>query len=543
MKDMIINAGRSGSPGYAVGKLYVYRRDPYHAPKRKIQDGESEFLRFEAARILALKNLESMYDRTRIRAGSSNADIFTAQSMLLQDEDYLSLIRGNIVDELKNAEWAVSDASRHFYEIFTLTEDEALKAKAADLKDISGKLISLLSDEEKADELIFTEPVILASGYISPSELIQIDGSMLKGIVMKEGSKYSHVVILAKTLGIPVVLGTGFAASLSGQEAVIDGTVGKVIVDPDTETLNHYHQLINEQLSEKTRLKEYIGRPALTGDGRSISLFANIGMPEDAVKAVENDCDAIGLTRTEFMFTGRDELPTEEEHFEAYREILKTVNGKPVVFRTFDLGADKRLKYFEQPQEENPALGMRSIRICLTQKDIFIPQIKAILRAAVYGEAGMMYPMITSVNEILRIREIVNDAVEELKKDNVPYRMVKQGIMIETPAAALISDELAQMVDFFSIGTNDLMQYALAIDRMNSSMAQFYTPHHRAVMKMIEMTVRNAHEAGIKVTICGELAADKSLTESFINIGMDALSVPPGMILELKKHICSLQTI
>ena len=540
MGDVIINNGRSGSPGYAIAKLYVYKRDPYHAPRKKIQDGEPEYLRFESARISALKSLESMYDRTRARAGSSNADIFAAQSMLLEDENYLGLVRSNIIDERKNAEWAVSDASRHFYEIFSSMDDEALNAKAVDLKDVSNKLINLLSDREAGNEMVFSEPVILAAGYISPSELMQADESMIRGIVMREGSAYSHVVILAKTLGIPVVLGTGLPAALSGREAIIDGNEGRVIVNPDDETLKYYRKLIDEKLNERSLLREYIGRKTQTKDGRSIDLFANIGMPSDAVKAEENDCDAIGLTRTEFMFTGRDDWPTEEDHYRAYREILEAVNGKPVVFRTLDIGADKKLKFYEQPHEDNPALGMRAIRICLTDKSIFIPQIKGILRAAVYGEAAMMFPMITSADEIVKLREIIDEAVAELDRDGVPYRQVKQGIMIETPAAALISDELAGMVDFFSIGTNDLMQYTIAIDRLNSRMAQFYTPHHRAVMKMIEMTIENAHRAGIKVTICGEMAADTSLTETFINMGMDALSVPPGSILELRRFICSL---
>lgn len=540
MDDIIIRKGRSGAPGYAVGKLYIYKRDPYHAPRKTVQDAEAEYLRFENARISTIKSLESVYNMTRELAGSKNADIFTAQSMMLQDEDYLSLIKTNILDERKNAEWAVSDASRHYYDFFTSTDDEVLKAKAVDIKDVSNKLIRLLSDADQNNGPEFSEPVILAAGYISPSELIQADESRIKGIVMREGSAYSHVVILAKSLGIPVVLGVGLPAAQSGCEAVIDGNDGKVIIHPDDETLGHYRHLIDEGINERSRLREYIGKKTQTQDGRSIELFANIGMPSDAVKAEENDCDAIGLTRTEFIFTDRDNLPSEEDHFKAYKEIVEAVKGKPVVFRTFDLGADKKLKAYGQVHEDNPALGMRAIRLCLTDKSIFIPQIKAILRAAMYGEAAMMFPMITSTNELVRIREIVAEAEEELKREGKPYRKVKQGIMIETPAAALISDELAEMADFFSIGTNDLMQYTLAIDRLNSSLAPFYTPHHRAVMKMIEMTIANAHKAGIKVTICGELASDMSLTETFIDMGMDALSVPPGLILKLRRHICSL---
>ncbi len=540
MSETVINKGRSGSPGYAVGKLCVFKRDPYNTPRRKIQDGEAEYLRFEAARTSVLKDLDSMYDTTRNRAGSANADIFAAQAMLLQDEDFLELVHNNILDERKNAEWAVSDASRHFYEIFSSMDDEAVKAKAADLEDVSNKLIALLSDRETGKEMEFPEPVILAAGYISPSELMMIDGRMLKGMVMWEGSAYSHVVILAKTLGIPVVLGTGFPDRLSGCEAVIDGTGGKVIVNPDADTLRFYKGLIEDEINERSRLREYIGRKAVTGDGRSISVFANIGMPADAVKAEENDCEAIGLTRTEFMFTSRDELPTEDDHFEAYKEILEAVKGKPVVFRTLDIGSDKTLKSYELPHEDNPDLGLRAIRICLTDKDIFIPQIKGIMRAAVYGDAAMMYPMITSAGEIARIKEIVQEAESELERDGVPYRHEKQGIMIETPAAALISDELAQLADFFSIGTNDLTQYTIAVDRLNRRMAPFYDSHHRAVIKMIEMTVENAHKAGIKVSICGELAADTSLTESFINMGVDALSVSPMKILELRRFICGL---
>ena len=540
MDDIIIKKGRSGSPGYAVGKLYIYKRDQYHTPRKNIQDVETEYLRFENARISTIKSLESMYNMTRERAGSKNADIFTAQSMMLQDEDYLSLIKSNILEERKNAEWAVSDASRHYYDFFTSTDDEALRAKAVDIKDVSNKLIRLLSDDDQGNEMEFSEPVILAAGYISPSELVQADESKILGIVMREGSAYSHAVILAKTLGIPVVLGVGLPSGLAGSEIIVDGNNGKVIIHPDNETTDHYRQLIDEGINDRSRLREYIGKKTRTSDGRSIALFANIGTPSDAVKAEENDCDAIGLTRTEFIFTDRDNLPSEEDHFKAYKEIVEAVKGKPVVFRTFDLGADKKLKSYALAHEDNPALGMRAIRICLTDKGIFIPQIKGILRAAMYGEAAMMFPMITSTDELIRIREIVAEAEEELKREGKPYGKVKQGIMIETPAAALISDELAGMADFFSIGTNDLMQYTLAIDRLNSSLAPFYIPHHRAVMKMIEMTIGNAHKAGIKVTICGELASDMSLTESFIDMGMDALSVPPGRILELRRHICSL---
>ena len=540
MNNVIIKNGRSGSKGYAIGKLCIYKRNSYRPPRKKIQDTQAEYLRFETARESALNSLDSMYDRTRMAAGSSNAEIFAAQAMILRDEDYITRIKDNILKDNKNAEWAVSSASRFFYEMFETLDDEVVKSKAQDLKDVSNKLIALLTDTDTV--LHVNEPVILAADYISPTELIQIDMSKLKGIVMNEGSAYSHVVILAKTLGIPVVLGVALKKVYDGQEAVVDGTGGKVIIGLDHEIKHRYLTLIDEELRDKSKLREYIGKKAVTRDGRSIEIFANIGRPSDVKSAMENDCEAVGLTRTEFMFLDRDKLPTEEEHFKAYREIVQAMEGRPVVFRTLDLGADKQISAVKIKAEENPALGRRAIRLCLTDKDIFIPQIKGIFRAACYGEVAIMYPMITSVREVEWINEIIEEALSSLRKDGVAYGKVRRGIMIETPAAALISDELAEMVDFFSIGTNDLTQYTLAIDRQNSSLSQFYEPYHDAVMRMIKMTVDNGHKAGIKVAVCGELAGDTTVAERFIDMGVDALSVNPGKILELKRFICEIGT-
>ncbi len=537
MGNIVINQGRSGSAGYAMGKLFVYSRNAYRHSRKKVTDPEAEFKRFESARENAIGNLESIYKSTRTRAGSSNAEIFNAQSMILKDEDYLERIRNNIMKDRKNAEWAISDASRYFFEIFSSLEDEAVKAKALDLKDVSNRLIALLTDTDLTPDI--DEPVILAADYLSPTELVQINISNLKGIVVNEGSAYSHVVILARSFNIPVVLGVNIRRSYSGRDVVIDGTNGNVIIDPDEWIRTKYLELIEEEKIDRSRLKEYIGRRAVTHDGRSMELFANIARPTDVKAANENDCEAIGLTRTEVMFLNREGLPTEEEHFRAYREITEAMNGRPVVFRTLDLGADKNIPGVKLAREVNPALGTRAIRLCLKEKDIFIPQLKGMLRAAAFGKVAILYPMITSKNELTEIKEVFKEAVYELDRDEIAYGNVKQGVMIETPAAALISDELAKMVDFFSIGTNDLSQYTLALDRLNSSVSDFYDPYHEAVMKLISMTVENAHREGIKVAVCGELASDTSVTLRFIDMGVDALSVAPSNILEIKRFICN----
>ena len=536
---MVKYDGRSGSPGYAIGRLFVYGHGTYHPPHIKIKNTEVELDRFEKARTAAIESLKVAYDRTVRRAGTANAEIFKAQGMILRDDDYNGRIMSNIVKEHMNAEWAVSEASRHFYDIFSGIPDEDIRAKAMDIKDITNRLIRLLT----GTEFVFNikEPVILAAEYISPSELVQIDREMVKAVVMLEGSAYSHVVILAKTIGIPVVLGVGVKESSNGHEAVINGVTGQVFIDPDEDLKNTYRALIDAEHEKNTRLKEYIGRETVTRSGKKVQLLANIGGVAGAATALENDCEGIGLVRTEFMFLDREDLPTEEQHFQAYKEIVDNCAGKSVVFRTLDLGADKVIGAKLSAGEENPALGMRAIRICLTDKRIFIPQLKGLLRAAAYGEVSILYPMITSVSEMKRISEIKKEAENELDRDGAKYGSVRQGIMIETPAAAMLSDELAGVTDFFSIGTNDLAQFSLAIDRQNRSLAQFFNPFHEGVMRMIGITIDNAHKAGIEVTICGEIASNINITKRLIDMGVDALSVAPVNILPLRKYICGLE--
>lgn len=538
MDDVVRRVGRIGSPSYSIGKLFVYEHNSFRPSHKYTEDREAELARYEKARWEAVDSLSVAYQRTNERAGAENAEIFKAQIMILKDEEYNARIIQSILTEGKNAEWAVSDSSRHFYEMFASIDDDNIRAKAMDIKDVANKLVRLLTGTDNA--LDIKEPVILASAYLSPSELVQIPRDMLKGIVMLEGSTYSHVVILAKTVGIPVVLGVYMPESLNGHEAIIDGVNGQVFTDPDEELKQKYNSLIEEEAREKSQLKKFVGIETVTSYGRKVPLFANIAGLDDAQYAVECDSEGIGLTRTEFMFLDRSTLPTEEEHFEAYRDIVKACGGRSVVFRTLDLGADKGSELLHLKSEENPALGKRAIRICLSDKDVFIPQLKGILRAASYGDVSVMYPMITSGDEILQINDMMQQAREELDKEGISYGTLKQGIMIETPAAALISDELAGMVDFFSIGTNDLTQFTLAIDRQNRELAPFYNPLHESVMRLIRMTIENAHKAGIPVTVCGELASDVKATKRLIDMGVDALSVSPKNLLRMRKVICEL---
>ncbi|MCR4806683.1 MAG: phosphoenolpyruvate--protein phosphotransferase [Lachnospiraceae bacterium] len=530
--------GRIGSSSYSIGKLYVYERKSYHPPHVLTTDPSGELARYERAKQEAIDSLSIAYEKTNESAGAQNAEIFKAHILLLKDEEYNARVIKNILTDLKNAEWAVSEAGRYFYEIFASIEDENVSAKAMDIKDVTNKLIRLLTGTDSTPEL--KEPVILASAYLTPSELVQIKREYLKGIVMLEGSLYSHVVILAKTVGIPIVLGVYMPESLHGHEAIIDGVNGQVFTDPDDELRDKYERLIDEEARADIELQKFIGMDTVTSYGKKVSLLANIAGLDDAEYALECDSDGIGLTRTEFMFLDRDTLPTEEEHFEAYREIVDVCADKSVVFRTLDLGADKGAALLNLKQEENPALGKRAIRICLSNKEVFIPQIKGILRAAAYGDVSILYPMITSCGEMLRINHMVEKAMAELDREEVPYGEVRQGIMIETPAAALISDELAGMVDFFSIGTNDLTQFTLAIDRQNRELAPFYNPMHEAVMRLIQLTVDNAHKEGIPVTVCGELAADPDAIKRLLDMGVDALSVAPKNLLKIRKVICEL---
>ncbi|MCR5508451.1 MAG: phosphoenolpyruvate--protein phosphotransferase [Lachnospiraceae bacterium] len=538
MGEDIVKDSRIEFPSYSIGRLYVYERKSYRPPHIRVNDTDAELERYEKVRRDAVDSLSVAYERTNERAGAQNAEIFKAQIMILKDEEYNARVIKNILNDGKNAEWAVSEASRYFYELFNSIDDENVRAKAMDIKDVTNKLIRLLTGTDNA--LDIREPVILASAYLSPSELIQIKREMLKGIVMLEGSQYSHVVILAKTLGIPVVLGVYMPDSLTGHEAVIDGVNGQVFVDPDTELKEKYERLIDEEARENSLLKKYIGVDTVTSYGKKVSLLANIAGIDDVRYAVECDSEGIGLTRTEFMFLDRNTLPLEKEHFEAYRDIVLASGGRNVTFRTLDLGADKSSAPLHLKAEENPALGRRAIRICLDRKDVFLSQIKGILRAAAFGDVSILYPMITSADEVVKIGGIMKEAVNELDAEGVAYGTVKQGIMIETPAAVFISDILAKMVDFFSIGTNDLTQYTLAVDRQNREVAKYYDPMHEAVMRMIRMTVENAHKAGITVTVCGELASDLSATKRLIDMGVDALSVSPGDLLKIRKAICEL---
>ena len=535
MSETISRNGRGVSIGYAIGSVHIYERNSRRAPKRKITDVDAELVRYENAKEAAVKQLQTVYGKKSEKTASVSAEILMAQSMILQDEEFNSLVRKNIIQENRNAEWAVSETSRYFYEVFNSINDESVNAKTTDLKDVANKLIRLLTGDDSSINI--SKPSILVSKDINPSELIQMNKDNLLGIIMQEGSNYSHTVILAKAMGIPVVLGVKVAKSWNGNKAIVDGTHGQVYINPDDELMHEYESLINAEEERKRILREMIGKETVTSQGEKISLYANIGDMQGAKRAMANDCEGIGLMRTEFLFLNRETLPTEDEHYNAYKEILKICNGKHVVFRTFDLGADKRFASMPTEPEENPALGMRAIRTSLTNKDMFIAQVKGILRAACHGDVAIMYPMITSVDELNRVSEVISEAKAELEAEGIPYGEISTGIMIETPAAAMISDELAKNVDFFSIGTNDLTQYTLAMDRVNSQLVDFYNPYHEAVMKLIEMTIKNAHKAGIKVALCGELAADINITRRLIDMGIDELSVSSKYILQLREHI------
>ena len=530
--------GKSVYKGIVMGPVAVLKKNDYQVKRARIEDSEAEVKRVKEAVEVSKKQLGRLYDKAVREVGEASAAIFEVHQMMLEDEDYLESMENMIRTELVNAEYAAAATGDNFAEMFAAMDDEYMKARSADVKDISERLVRNLSGEGDND-LSSMEPSIIVADDLSPSETVQMDKEKILAFVTVHGSTNSHTAILARMMNIPALIGVPMDLNSlkTGMMAVVDGFSGQVIFEPEEDVRKETEKRMQEEAEKQKLLEELKGKENSTPDGRKINIYANIGSVGDLGYVMENDAGGIGLFRSEFLYLGRNDFPTEEEQFQAYKQAVQTMAGKKVIIRTLDIGADKQVEYFNLGKEENPALGYRAIRICLKQPEIFKAQLRALFRAAVYGNLSVMYPMITSTEEVEKIYAIVAEVEEELKKQEVQYKIPEQGIMIETPAAVMISDRLAEMVDFFSIGTNDLTQYTLAIDRQNEQLDDFYNPHHEAVLRMIRMVVENAHKCGKWAGICGELGADLTLTEQFVRMGVDELSVAPSMILKLRKVV------
>lgn len=530
--------GKSVYKGIVMGPVAVLKKNDYQVKRARIEDPEAEVKRVKEAVEVSKKQLGRLYDKAVREVGEASAAIFEVHQMMLEDEDYLESMENMIRTELVNAEYAAAATGDNFAEMFAAMDDEYMKARSADVKDISERLVRNLSGEGDND-LSSMEPSVIVADDLSPSETVQMDKEKILAFVTVHGSTNSHTAILARMMNIPALIGVPMDLNSlkTGMMAVVDGFSGQVIFEPEEDVQKETEKRMQEEAEKQKLLEELKGKENITPDGRKINIYANIGSVGDLGYVMENDAGGIGLFRSEFLYLGRNDFPTEEEQFQAYKQAVQTMAGKKVIIRTLDIGADKQVEYFNLGKEENPALGYRAIRICLKQPEIFKAQLRALFRAAVYGNLSVMYPMITSTEEVEKIYAIVAEVEEELKKQEVQYKIPEQGIMIETPAAVMISDRLAEMVDFFSIGTNDLTQYTLAIDRQNEQLDDFYNAHHEAVLRMIRMVVENAHKCGKWAGICGELGADLTLTEQFVRMGVDELSVAPSMILKLRKIV------
>lgn len=542
---MKVYKGKSVFGGIAIGKIQVYGKGEKQVKRVKVEDTEAEILRYRQATEEAMAQLSALYDKAMQEVGEANAAIFEIHQMMLEDGDYQESIENIIHTQTVNAEYAVAQTADNFAQMFAAMEDDYMRGRAADVRDISERLLSILQGEA-ADKVSVSEPVIIVADDLAPSETVQLDKDMVLSFVTVHGSQNSHTAILARTIGIPALVGTGLSldgkqgiadSTLDGKLGIVDGTNGIFYVDPDEETLSRLQKAREEEQEKKALLQTLKGKENITLDGKGILLYANIGNIKDLATVLQNDAGGIGLFRSEFIYLEREDFPSEEEQFRIYRTVAETMGKKRVIIRTLDIGADKQCDYFRMEKEENPALGCRAIRICLKRPEIFKTQLRALFRASKYGKIAIMYPMITSVKEVRRIRDIVEEVKAELTAQGIEYGEPEQGIMIETPAAAIISDQLAKEVDFFSIGTNDLTQYLLAVDRQNPALDEFCDTHHPAVLRMIELVVENAHRAGIWAGICGELGADPELTKDFLAMGVDELSVSPGRILPIRKTI------
>ena len=530
--------GKSVYKGIAMGPVVVLKKNDYQVKRTRIEDAETEAARVDVALKASQEQLQKLYDKAVKEVGEASAAIFEVHQMMLEDDDYLEAIQNMIRTEQVNAEYAVAVTGDNFAEMFASMDDDYMKARSADIKDISERLVRNLSGQGDVD-LSSIEPSVIVADDLSPSETVQMDKDKILAFVTVHGSTNSHTAILARMMNIPALIGVKMDLEelQTGMTAVVDGFGGKVTFEPDEELKAQTEARMQEEEEKLKLLQELKGKENITLDGRKINIYANIGSVGDIGYVMENDAGGIGLFRSEFLYLGRNDFPTEEEQFQAYKQAVQMMAGKKVIIRTLDIGADKQVDYFNLGNEDNPAMGYRAIRICLKQPEIFKTQLRALLRAAVYGNLSIMYPMITSTEEVKRIYEIVAEVEGELKAQEIQYKIPEQGIMIETPAAAIISDRLAEMVDFFSIGTNDLTQYTLAIDRQNEKLDEFYNPHHEALLRMIQMVVDNAHKCGKWAGICGELGADPTLTEQFVRMGLDELSVAPSMVLKLRKIV------
>ena len=536
---MNVYQGKSVFGGIAIGHLCVYKKGEQQVTRQKIEDVEAEVKRFQDAKEAAQAQLGELYDKAVKEVGEANAAIFEMHQMLLEDEDYQDSVENIIRTQQVNAEYATAVTSDHFSSMFAEMDDDYMKERAADIRDISERVIANLSGENKS-KVVTDEPVIILADDLASSETVQLEKDKVLSFVTVHGSVNSHTAILARTMGIPALVSTEMELTddLDGKLAVVDGNHGMIYVEPDAETMEKMEALKKEEEEKKELLQTFKNKESVTLDGKKVLTYANIGNVKDLALVLQNGAEGIGLFRSEFLYLESETYPTEEEQFEVYKKVAETMAGKRVIIRTLDIGADKQADYFELAKEENPAMGVRAIRICLTRPEIFKTQLRALFRASAFGNIAIMYPMITSLSEIAQIKAIVEEVKAELDADNVPYGTPEQGIMIETPAAATISDLLAEEVDFFSIGTNDLTQYTLAIDRQNQSLDSFFDAHHIAVLRMINQTIQNAHKAGIWCGICGELGADSDLTELFLAMGIDELSVSPGRLLTIRRLIC-----
>ena len=530
--------GKSVFGGVAIGRIHIFSKGQQQVKRIKVQDTEAEKKRYREAVQTAIAELQGLYDKALKEVGEANAAIFEMHQMMLEDEDFTESVENIIDSQSVNAEYAVASTGDNFAQMFASMDDEYMRGRAADVKDISERLVSVLNGASR-QQMDADEPVIVMAVDLAPSETVQMDKDKVLSFVTTQGSVNSHTAILARTMSIPALIGVDMPldAELEGKFAIVDGDNGTVYIDPSEDVLAQMQEKKEQAEEKKQLLQQLKGKETITKDGKKIKLYANIGNSKDLAMVLQNDAEGIGLFRSEFLYLEKEDYPTENEQFMVYKMVAETMAGKQVIIRTLDIGADKQCDYFNMDPEDNPALGYRAIRICLTRPEVFKTQLRALYRASAFGNISIMYPMITSVWEVKQIKKIVEEVKEELRSQNIEFGEVAQGIMIETPAAVMISRELAKEVDFFSIGTNDLTQYTLAIDRQNPKLDDFYDAHHPAVLEMIRMVAQNAHAEGIWAGICGELGADLELTEQFLQMGIDELSVSPGRILPIRKIV------